>query len=122
MSQLHATFSGGLLAAALLTSGVTAVTGSVPAHSRRRRPARCSCSRAPARACWRTSRRARGPGGAEAARPPGPARRHHLLMGCAMAFGTITEGAMNDWSTRSTWRTSSVRRRPSPCWASRWSR
>ncbi|CAM5680579.1 hypothetical protein SCANM63S_05961 [Streptomyces canarius] len=32
MSQLHATFSGGLLAAALLASGVTTLTASVPAH------------------------------------------------------------------------------------------
>ncbi|MES4887323.1 MFS transporter [Streptomyces sp. NPDC096012] len=32
MSQLHATFSAGLLAAALLTSGVTTATASVPAH------------------------------------------------------------------------------------------
>ncbi|MEU6770406.1 MFS transporter [Streptomyces sp. NPDC046759] len=98
MAQLHATFSAGLLAAALLTSGVTALTASVPAHF------------AVAGALALLLPAGARPG-LPAAREPGtaggpkPSRRRTLpswttlLMGCAMAFGTITEGAMNDWST-----------------------
>ncbi|KOX02899.1 transporter [Streptomyces sp. NRRL B-3648] len=100
MSRLHATFSGGLLAAALLTSGVTAVTASVPAHF------------AVAGALLLLLLGGARPGllpheeetPAGAAEPKPRARRGlpsgtTLLMGCAMAFGTVTEGAMNDWST-----------------------
>ncbi|MBL1084165.1 MFS transporter [Streptomyces actinomycinicus] len=100
MSQLHATFSAGLLAAALLASGVTTLTGSVPAHFAvagallllllgAARPGLLT----------RQEPGATGPEGrkrrAALALPSGTT----LLMGCAMAFGTITEGAMNDWST-----------------------
>ncbi|MGW7786538.1 MULTISPECIES: MFS transporter [Streptomyces] len=100
MSQLHATFSGGLLAAALLASGVTAVTGSVPAHFAvagallllllaGARPGLLAHEPASPAAQEEPKRRARR------GLPSGTT----LLMGCAMAFGTITEGAMNDWST-----------------------
>ncbi|MGW1588643.1 MFS transporter [Streptomyces sp. NPDC002386] len=98
MSQLHATFSAGLLAAALLASGVTALTPSVPAHF--------AVAAALLLLLLATARRGLlphpdpGPGTPDRkrsrlARPAGKT----LLMGCAMAFGTITEGAMNDWST-----------------------
>ncbi|MEV5170277.1 MFS transporter [Streptomyces flaveolus] len=100
MSQLHATFSGGLLAAALLASGVTTLTASVPAHF------------AVAGALLLLLLTGARPGllthrEPDPATPDGPKRRTRrglpsgttLLMGCAMAFGTITEGAMNDWST-----------------------
>ncbi|CAL2070876.1 MULTISPECIES: MFS transporter [Streptomyces] len=103
MSQLHATFSAGLLTAALLTSGVTSLTQSVPAHftvagavlllllvcARRGllpdTPA--PTERATTAAEGRRTRRRSLPSGLT------------LLMGAAMTFGTITEGAMNDWST-----------------------
>ncbi|WP_225826969.1 MFS transporter [Streptomyces naphthomycinicus] len=99
MSQLHATFSAGLLAAALLASGVTALTGSVPAHftvAGALLLLLLGCAR-PALLAHREP----------AAAPDEPKRRGRrglpsgttLLMGAAMAFGTITEGAMNDWST-----------------------
>ncbi|MFF9175268.1 MFS transporter [Streptomyces sp. NPDC014793] len=98
MSQLHATFSAGLLAAALLASGVTALTPSVPAHF--------AVAAALLLLLLAAARRGLlphpdpGPGTPDRkrsrlARPAGKT----LLMGCAMAFGTITEGAMNDWST-----------------------
>lgn len=98
MSQLHATFSAGLLAAALLASGVTALTPSVPVHF--------AVAAALLLLLLATARRGLlpqpdpGPGTPDRkrsrlARPAG----RTLLMGCAMAFGTITEGAMNDWST-----------------------
>jgi MFS family permease len=98
MAQLHATFSGGVLAAALLASGVTSLTASVPAHF------------AVAAALLLLLLGCARPGlltntGSAAADEPKQRRRRALpagttlVMGCAMAFGTITEGAMNDWST-----------------------
>ncbi|MFJ5971395.1 MFS transporter [Streptomyces sp. NPDC093060] len=101
MSQLHATFSAGLLAAALLASGITAVTASVPAHFAVA-AALLLLLLAYARPGLLPHPDA-GPADPETA----PKRRGRLtlpsgktlLMGCAMAFGTITEGAMNDWST-----------------------
>jgi MFS family permease len=147
MSQLHATFSAGLLAAALLTSGVTTATASVPAHftlagtlllvlllcSRTgllpgpdtppaaqdipdAAPARSTPDAAPTPSTSDATPVPSAPDGTRAApdtldappaAPGNPRRRGRLalpsgatlLMGCAMAFGTITEGAMNDWST-----------------------
>ncbi|MFF5532082.1 MFS transporter [Streptomyces cinerochromogenes] len=100
MAQLHATFSGGLLAAALLASGVTTVTESVPAHF------------AVAGVLLLLLLAGARPGLLPHEEPGpagegGPRRRARrglpsgatLLLGCAMVFGTITEGAMNDWST-----------------------
>ncbi|MER6072177.1 MFS transporter [Streptomyces sp. NPDC001817] len=98
MSQLHATFSAGLLAAALLTSGVTTLTASVPAHFAVA-GALLLLLLAGARSGLLTRTDPEAPG------EPKPNRRWTrpswttLLLGCAMAFGTITEGAMNDWST-----------------------
>ncbi|MEV7125630.1 MFS transporter [Streptomyces sp. NPDC093260] len=100
MSQLHATFSAGLLAAALLASAGTAVTQSVPAHFAVA-AVLLLLLLGYARAGLLTRRE---PVPAE---PDTPKKRTRpvlpsaatLLMGCAMAFGTITEGAMNDWST-----------------------
>jgi len=97
MSQLHATFSAGLLAAALLASGVTAVTPSVPAHF--------AVAAALLLLLLAAARRGLLPHTVPG--PETPKKRSRLatpsgktlLMGCAMAFGTITEGAMNDWST-----------------------
>nr|WP_229896105.1 MFS transporter [Streptomyces cinerochromogenes] len=100
MAQLHATFSGGLLAAALLASGATTLTGSVPAHF------------AVAGVLLLLLLTGARPGLLPHEEPGpagegGPGRRTRrglpsgttLLLGCAMVFGTITEGAMNDWST-----------------------
>ncbi|MEU6665324.1 MFS transporter [Streptomyces sp. NPDC046727] len=100
MSQLHATFSAGLLAAALLASGVTTLTGSVPAHF-----AVAGALLLLLLGCARPGLLThREPGARAADEPKRRARRGlpsgtTLLMGCAMAFGTVTEGAMNDWST-----------------------
>ncbi|NDZ82250.1 MFS transporter [Streptomyces sp. SID10853] len=99
MARLHATFSAGSLGAALLASGVNTLTGSLAAHfgaaavillllvgyaqtgllTKDQQPAEKE----------KKSRSRR--------RPAMPARMT-LWMGCAMAFGTVTEGAMNDWS------------------------
>ncbi|MFK0291920.1 MFS transporter [Streptomyces sp. NPDC090442] len=98
MSKLHATFSAGSLAAAVLASGVTALTASVVVHFAAAaavlllllgcaRPGLLTDERpATSRERQRTGRRWALPS------------RLTLWMCCAMAFGTVTEGAMNDWS------------------------
>ncbi|MDI5971547.1 MFS transporter [Streptomyces sp. SL13] len=97
MARLHATFSAGSLFAALLASGMNALTSTVVAHFgvaavilvllvayagpgllTRDQPAPVKEKKT--RRSWSL-----------------PARMT-LWMGLAMAFGTITEGAMNDWS------------------------
>ncbi|MGW0284040.1 MFS transporter [Streptomyces sp. NPDC003236] len=98
MSQLHATFSAGLLAAALLASGVTALTPSVPAHFAVAAALLLLLLAAARRGLLPHPDPGPGPPDRKRSRLARPAGRT-LLMGCAMAFGTITEGAMNDWST-----------------------
>ncbi|MFC8007824.1 MFS transporter [Streptomyces olivaceus] len=108
MARLHATFSAGSLLAALVASGMTAATDSVLAHF--------GVAAVLLAALNLTSRTglldqdtpaqdtpAEGTP-AEAAAPE-PARRRWTLpsrltlwMCCAMVFGTVAEGAMNDWS------------------------
>lgn len=110
MAQLHATFSAGLLGAALLASGVNLVTSAITAHfgtavvllvlllAYARPGLLTDADQQPARAEDEGS-------GQEA--PEGTKKRRSALtvpsrmtlwMGCAMVFGTVTEGAMNDWS------------------------
>ncbi|MFG5723069.1 MFS transporter [Streptomyces murinus] len=104
MSQLHATFSAGLLTAALLTSGVTSLTQSVPAHFTAAgavllvllicaRRGLLPDAQVPTETAMATAAESRGT--RRWSLPSGLT----LLMGAAMTFGTITEGAMNDWST-----------------------
>ncbi|MET7326413.1 MFS transporter [Streptomyces sp. NPDC005549] len=107
MAKLHAVFSAGSLLAALLASGMTAATGSVAAHfgvavvllAALGATARTGLldEDAPADAA--------APADAPAPADPEPARRRWtvpsrltLWMCCAMVFGTVAEGAMNDWS------------------------
>lgn len=110
MSQLHATFSAGLLGAALLASAVNLVTSNVTAHfavavvllmlllGYARPGLLTEAARQPAETAPEDTG-AQEPGGAEKRRRvlTLPSRTT-LWMGCAMAFGTVTEGAMNDWS------------------------
>lgn len=117
MARLHATFSGGSFAAALLASAVAAMTSRVSTHFA------VACVvilllLAGARAGLLSDDRG-DPGewageaasGSAATEPaPAPKRRLALVshltlvsrltawMGIAMVFGTVTEGAMNDWS------------------------
>jgi predicted MFS family arabinose efflux permease len=110
MARLHATFSAGSLAAALLASGMNALTSAVFGHF-----AVAAVLLLLLVAYARSgllgreeAEAASPPGGSGAdgeARPaPGGKRRWPLptrvtlWMCCAMAFGTVTEGAMNDWS------------------------
>lgn len=97
MARLHATFSGGSLLAALLASGMNVATSSVAAHfavaavilvllTATARPGLLA-EDAPAE---EKEQKTRG-------RWNLPSRMT-LWMCCAMVFGTLTEGAMTDWS------------------------
>ncbi|GAB2804524.1 MFS transporter [Streptomyces daliensis] len=107
MARLHATFSAGSLLAALLASGTTALTPSVTAHF-----AAAALLLVLLGACARTglltddgpARDGKENEAGEGSKGSGGRRkwslpsRMTLWMCCAMAFGTVTEGAMNDWS------------------------
>ncbi|MGW3042375.1 MFS transporter [Kitasatospora sp. NPDC001159] len=102
MSRLHATFSAGSLLAALLASGVNAFTGTLAVHL-----GLAALLLAVLVAAARPGLLADGPqeAPAEAEDGAGKVRRGFALptvatlwMGLAMVFGTVTEGAMNDWS------------------------
>jgi fucose permease len=103
MAQLHATFSGGSLGGALLASGVNTVTHSVTAHFAvaavlgvlllaGSRPRVLTDAPAP------PAGEQRAEGGKKGLRSLTGASRTALVLGCAMVFGTVVEGAMNDWS------------------------
>lgn len=96
MGRLHAVFSGGSLVAALFASGVTRLTPNLLAHFGLATvillllvgyawPRLLTEDLAPEE---KTRRR----------RFVTPSRLT-LLLGAAMVFGTVTEGAMNDWSS-----------------------
>lgn len=104
MGKFHATFSAGSLCAALLASGTNLVTSSLLAHFAiaaailllliaYARPGLLTRDQQPEQQPE-----------AEAEQPERKKRRLPLpsritvWMGLAMAFGTVTEGAMNDWS------------------------
>lgn len=97
MAKLHATFSAGSLLAALLASGMNAATSSVTAHF--------GVAAAVLVLLTAVARTGLLVEEAPAAEKQSRSRtgwslpsRVTLWMCCAMAFGTVTEGAMNDWS------------------------
>ncbi|MEU9451975.1 MFS transporter [Streptomyces sp. NPDC048277] len=97
MARLHATFSAGSLLAALLASGMNAATSSVAAHF--------GVAAALLVLLTAVARPGLLADDAPAAEKQSRSRtgwslpsRVTLWMCCAMAFGTVTEGAMNDWS------------------------
>ncbi|WP_405610714.1 MFS transporter [Streptomyces sp. NBC_01511] len=100
MAKLHATFSGGSLAAALLASGMNAVTSSVVAHF-----GVAALLLVLLAVCARGGLLADEGSAAAEEKTTRPRTRWTLPTGvtlwmcCAMAFGTVAEGAMNDWST-----------------------
>ncbi|MFD4631565.1 MFS transporter [Streptomyces sp. NPDC058284] len=109
MARLHATFSGGSLLAALLASGMNAVTSTVAVHF-----AAAALLLLLLVAYARTGLLPEHEPAAEEAEAADvtagqgakPAKKRNwvlpssmtLWMCVAMAFGTVTEGAMNDWS------------------------
>ncbi|MEU5142759.1 MFS transporter [Streptomyces sp. NPDC021139] len=113
MARLHAVFSAGSLLAALLASGMTAATGSVAAHfgvavvllAVLGVTARTGLLDEDAPADAEATADAKATADAPDPADPEPARRRWtvparptLWMCCAMVFGTVAEGAMNDWS------------------------
>ncbi|MFG3227293.1 MFS transporter [Kitasatospora sp. NPDC048194] len=117
MSRLHATFSAGSLLAALLASGVNAFTGTLAVHFGlaavllvllvlAARPGLLADDPqdAPQDARQEASPEPSQPSSQDAVAAEGKRRRlalpaaATLWMGLAMVFGTVTEGAMNDWS------------------------
>ncbi len=112
MSRLHATFSAGLGLAALLASGVNVVTTALSAHFAVAAGVLAlllllaqtgMLADEPQAAATAADAPDADAPDAEAGRPtkrrgiPLPSRIT-VWMGLAMVFGTITEGAMNDWS------------------------
>jgi MFS family permease len=96
MGKLHATFSGGSLVAALVASGITRLTPNLAVHLGvvavalvlligYARPGLLAEDLAPP--------------AKEAHRRFATPSRLTLLLGFAMVFGTVAEGAMNDWSS-----------------------
>lgn len=101
MSRLHATFSAGSLFAALLASGVNTVTTEVAVHFG------IACVLLLLLVGLTRSGLLADDGHEAEEKKEAPAKSGHRLtmpsrvtvwMGCAMVFGTVTEGAMNDWS------------------------
>ncbi|MFC7827710.1 MFS transporter [Streptomyces sp. NPDC057375] len=107
MARLHAVFSAGSLLAALLASGMTAATESVTAHFAVAVVLLVVLG-ATARTGLldeETAPDGTDPAPAQTPAEPKPERRRWsipsrltLWMCCAMVFGTVAEGAMNDWS------------------------
>ncbi|MER6080666.1 MFS transporter [Streptomyces sp. NPDC001833] len=105
MARLHATFSAGSLLAALLASGMNAVTSSVAAHFgvaavvlvllvALARPGLLEDETPAAEKDAEKDKEKESTSRTGWSLPS----RVTLWMCCAMAFGTVTEGAMNDWS------------------------
>jgi MFS family permease len=97
MARLHAVFSAGSLLAALAASAMHAVTSSVMAHFGVA-VALLLALGAGARTGLLTDDPPARPAAAKARRRWSVPSRITLWMCCAMAFGTVAEGAMNDWS------------------------
>ncbi|MEV0124051.1 MFS transporter [Streptomyces sp. NPDC050703] len=112
MARLHATFSGGSLLAALLASGMNAVTSTVAAHFGAAAVllfllvavARTGLLTDGKPAEETTEKAGKAGKAGEAGKAEKRPRKWAvpsaltLWMCVAMAFGTVTEGAMNDWS------------------------
>ncbi|MFC4959238.1 MFS transporter [Streptomyces mauvecolor] len=110
MARMHATFSAGSLFAALLASGVTSFSSALPAHFGTATVLVAVVVLAARPGLLAEDRKAAGPSDpsdpSEPSESSGKQGRRGLTlptrvtiwMGLAMAFGTVTEGAMNDWS------------------------
>ncbi|MGV9393607.1 MFS transporter [Streptomyces olivaceus] len=107
MARLHATFSAGSLLAALVASGMTAATDSVLAHFGVAAVLLAALNLTSRTGLLEQDNPAQDTPAEDtpAAATPEPARRRWTLpsrltlwMCCAMVFGTVAEGAMNDWS------------------------
>ncbi|MEV5981044.1 MFS transporter [Streptomyces sp. NPDC052114] len=105
MARLHATFSAGSLLAALVASGMNALTSTVLVHfgvAALIMFVLVACARTGLLAEDRPAGKEAEKGHEETAKKKSRSwtlpSRLTLWMCVAMAFGTVTEGAMNDWS------------------------
>ncbi|WP_327370424.1 MFS transporter [Streptomyces sp. NBC_01217] len=94
MAKLHATFSAGSLFAALLASGMNALTPAVSAHFGVATVILLLLVGLTQSGLLTEDQQAPKKSRRKLTRPS----RVTIWMGCAMVFGTVTEGAMNDWS------------------------
>jgi MFS family permease len=101
MARLHAVFSGGTFAAALLASAATAISGALPVHF----AVAGVLLLALLTVSWTGTLPDDEPAAAEAEAPSETPKRRWaipaaivLWLCVAMVFGELTEGAMNDWS------------------------
>ncbi|MFE4582394.1 MFS transporter [Streptomyces chartreusis] len=105
MTQLHATFSAGSFLAALVSSGMTALTSGIVTHFAAASAVLLlllACARprllpddAPAKEpAEPTAEQGEGKRRRRMARPT----RVMLWLGCTMIFAEVVEGSMNDWS------------------------
>ncbi|MGW8329853.1 MFS transporter [Streptomyces sp. NPDC055897] len=102
MARMHATFSAGSLFAALLASGVTSLSSALPAHFV---TATALLAVLVLGASGGLLTEDQSSSSVDELADAAPKRKGLTLptrvtiwMGLAMAFGTVTEGAMNDWS------------------------
>ncbi len=113
MARLHAVFSGGSLVAALLASAMNSLTSTLVVHFAvaaalillllgLARDGLLTRDQQPAEKTEPGEQGKPGENGEPGARPRGRRwilpSRVTLWLGAAMVFGTVTEGAMNDWS------------------------
>ncbi|MEU9045010.1 MULTISPECIES: MFS transporter [unclassified Kitasatospora] len=98
MSRLHATFSAGSLLAALLASGVNAFTGALAVHFGLAAVLLAALVAAARPGLLPDEPRQSPEAATEERRGFTLPTVATLWMGLAMVFGTVTEGAMNDWS------------------------
>ncbi|MBO3747561.1 MFS transporter [Streptosporangiaceae bacterium NEAU-GS5] len=108
MGKLHATFSGGALLGALLASAASAATRNLEAHFAIAAAVTLLIVAYARRDLLTDPKPAPAPTSATAKAPAKRRRRIHLKItmparvtlwaGAAMAFATIVEGAMNDWT------------------------
>ncbi|MEV0536080.1 MFS transporter [Kitasatospora sp. NPDC050463] len=106
MSRLHATFSAGSLLAALLASGVNAFTTTLSVHFALAAVVLLLLLGLARTGMLTDDRTAEDAARETTEQQPQPKKKRGLTlpsrvtvwMGLAMVFGTVTEGAMNDWS------------------------
>ncbi|MEU9554078.1 MFS transporter [Streptomyces fumanus] len=98
MARLHAVFSAGSLLAALVASALHAVTSSVTAHFAVAVALLLALGAGARTGLLTEDPPERAAAGKRERRRRRVPSRITLWMCCAMAFGTVAEGAMNDWS------------------------
>ncbi|MCZ4607737.1 MFS transporter [Streptomyces sp. Lzd4kr] len=101
MTQLHATFSAGSFLAALVSSGMTALTSGIVTHFAAASAvllALLACARPRLLPDDAPAKEPAEQGEGKRRRRMGRPTRVMLWLGCTMVFAEVVEGSMNDWS------------------------